>query len=320
MQRPDQIMSTMRKLLLTVPVVCCFTLLSAQPPSVPLYSITQIPLPAAMDNQVCISGMVYEGQHLYFASERCPMIIVSDPETGAIVRTINIRVNQNYEMEGMTAYNNKLYLISENIASVYEVDLTTGALRTVQTSQALPEKSKSGDGMEGIAANKLNNKFYLLRERNDNMSASQIFTYSIEGGTADQPLSLKYESMIELPLDDPQWRYSDICYDGDNAKLILLKSYSKGRLRKQFIESIDISAEGKLAAETIKNIPVENFSTISNQYKEQDYSMNLEGVTLDTKGNIFVVSDNTSGKAQCDAPAREKTILLQLKKKEPAKE
>ena len=86
-------------------------------------------------------------------------------------------------------------------------------------------------------------------------------------------------------------------------------------MRKQFIESIDIDKTGKLKVETVKDVPVENFSTISNQYKDQDYSMNLEGVTIDTQGNIFVVSDNTSGKAQCDEPAREKTILLMLKKK-----
>ena len=126
--------------------------------------------------------------------------------------------------------------------------------------------------------------------------------------------------MIELPLENPQWRYSDICYDADNSRLIFLKSYSKGRLRKQFIEAMDIDSMGVLQVTTIKDIPVENFSTVSNQFKEQDYSMNLEGVTLDTKGNFFVVSDNTSGKAQCDVVAREKTILLLLKKNSVVKE
>ena len=42
--------------------------------------------------------------------------------------------------------------------------------------------------------------------------------------------------------------------------------------------------------------------------------MNLEGITIDEAGNIFLVSDNTSGKAQCDQPAKEKTILLELRK------
>ncbi len=43
--------------------------------------------------------------------------------------------------------------------------------------------------------------------------------------------------------------------------------------------------------------------------------MNLEGTTVDKDGNIWIVSDNTSGKAACDQPAKEKTILLQLIKK-----
>ena len=41
----------------------------------------------------------------------------------------------------------------------------------------------------------------------------------------------------------------------------------------------------------------------------------LEGITVDKDGNIWIVSDNTSGKAACDEPAKEKTILLQLIKK-----
>jgi uncharacterized protein YjiK len=268
-----------------------------------------------MDKQVCISGMVYNAGSLYFASERCPMIIETEPETGRITNTFRVSVPQNFEMEGITSYNDRLYLVSENIAAVYEYDIKSNGFRQVTTSEALPAKTKSGDGMEGIAANKKDKKFYLLRERNEDMSRSQIFTYNVLEN-AEGSVSLQYESMIELPLENPQWRYSDICYDSENARLICLKSYSKGRLRKQFIEAIGIDASGKLQVETVKDVPVENFSTISNQYKEQDYSMNLEGVTIDSNGNIFIVSDNTSGKAMCDEPAKEKTILLMLKKRQ----
>ena len=70
-----------------------------------------------------------------------------------------------------------------------------------------------------------------------------------------------------------------------------------------------------LLKETLKDLNVERFSQISNEYKDQDFSMNLEGITVDKDGNIWIVSDNTSGKAACDQPAKEKTILLQLIKK-----
>lgn len=291
------------------------TALNAQPPQAFDYSIGNVNLPADMHKQVCISGMKYYKGQLYFASERCPSIFVFDPATATITNTLNIQVPQQFEMEGMTSYKDKLYLITENIAAIYEVDPITSALKQVSTSQPLPPKSKSGDGMEGIAANEKNNKFYLLRERNEDMSQSQIYTYSIETSTDGAGFNLKYESMIELPLLSPQWRYSDICYDAERDRLICLKSFSKGKLRQQFIESIDVDKLGGLQKETLKNIPVENFSEISNQYKDQDYSMNLEGITVDENGTIFIISDNTSGKAQCDAMAKEKTILLQLKKK-----
>lgn len=287
----------------------------AQPMPLPAYSIQNVPLPESMNKQVCISGMKYMDGKLYFASERCPLIFEGDPATGSITRTINISVPQFFEMEGLTSYKNKLYTVSENIVAIYEINPVDGALQQLQTSVPLPPKSKNGDGMEGIAANETNNKFYVLRERNEEMTVSQIWTFSIEPGGDDNSFSLKYESMIELPLTNPQWRYSDICYDQENDRLLCLKSYSKGKLRQQFVESIDIDKSGNLQKETLKNINVERFSEISNEYKDQDYSMNLEGITIDSDGNIWIVSDNTSGKAQCDMPAKEKTILLQLVKK-----
>jgi len=76
-----------------------------------------------------------------------------------------------------------------------------------------------------------------------------------------------------------------------------------------------IDSTGKLMPETLTNIPVENFTDASNAFKTQDYSMNLEGITIDNRGTIYMISDNTSGKANCDLEAREKTILLELKKK-----
>jgi uncharacterized protein YjiK len=285
---------------------------AAQPPQAG-YTINNISLPGELHKQVCISGMKYLDGKLYMASERCPVLLVVDTATGALVSSLNITVPQVFEMEGLTAYKGQLYLITENVAAVYAVNPVSGALTTVNTSQTLPPKSKSGDGMEGIAANEKNDKFYLLRERNEDMSRSQILTFSVQA-TTDGNIGLLYESTIELPLETPQWRYSDICFDATTNKLLCLKSFSKGKLRKQFIESLEINEKGELLTATLTNVPVTDFSEISNRYKDQDYSMNLEGITIDEKGTIYIVSDNTSGKAVCDAPAKEKTILLKLAK------
>jgi uncharacterized protein YjiK len=305
----------MRTISLALICFFSFTAAIAQPPQVQNYTLDNIMLPAELNKQVCISGMKFYNSQLYFASERCPKIIVFDPAKAIISNTIDLQVPQNFEMEGLTSYKDKLYLVSENIAAVYEVTIATGAIKIIQTSTPLPEKAKSGDGMEGIAANEKNNKFYLLRERDEDMSHSQIYTFSVESGNENSPIVLKSETMIELPLENPQWRYSDICVDSANSRLLCLKSYSKGKFRQQYLESINIDADGKLLPETLKNIPVENFTDASNSYKTQDYSMNLEGITIDNNGTIYIVSDNTSGKANCDMEAKEKTILLQLKKK-----
>jgi uncharacterized protein YjiK len=268
-----------------------------------------------MDKQVCISGMKFFENKLYCASERCPLIIATDPASGATIKTIHTQVPQEFEMEGMTSYKGRLYGISENIVAVYEIDPVTGQTKQVHLSIDLPGKSKSGDGMEGIAANEPKNKFYLLRERNERMTAAQLYTFTIEPASDDNTFSLHFDNMIELPLENPQWRYSDICYERENNRLLCLKSFSKGKLRQQYIEALSIDKGGNPDLSSLKNVPVENFSGISNEYKDQGYSMNLEGITIDSDGNIYVISDNTSGKARCELPAKEKTILLRLDKK-----
>lgn len=281
----------------------------AQPPQT-AYSISNINLPGELHKQVCVSGIKYLDGKLFMASERCPVILAVDTATGNLINTLNINVPQVFEMEGITSYKGSLYLITESVAAVYAVNPSSGELVTIGTSQPLPPKSKSGDGMEGIAANEKHDKFYLLRERNDDMSRSQILTFAVQ--STKDGTNLLYESTIELPLENPQWRYSDICFDSRTGKLLCLKSFSKGKLRKQFIESLEANEKGELQPSTLTNIPVTDFSEISNRYKDEDYSMNLEGITIDENGTIYIVSDNTSGKAVCEAPAKEKTILLKL--------
>lgn len=288
------------------------SLLSQPPQVIKSYSVSHMELPAGLDKQVCISGMKYFNGNLCLVSERCPNIFLVNPVTKTISGTINMQLPQEFEMEGITSYKDNLYLVSENIAAVYEVNSGTGKIKQIETSKPLPAKTKNGDGMEGIAANEKNNKFYLLRERNEGRTKAQIFSYNIKQSDLDSSIRLDDEYMIELPLETDQWRYSDICYDSTNSRLICLKSHSKGKLRQLYIESITIDENGNLLAETLKNIPTDNLTLVAAEYKAKGYSTNLEGITIDQEGNLFIVSDNTSGKAICDLPSKEKTIMLRL--------
>jgi uncharacterized protein YjiK len=246
----------MRKLsILFLSLFSVSSLISQPPQIIKTYSVNHLELPAVLDNQVCISGMKYFNGILCLVSERCPLIVLVNPQTMAVSGTINMLVPQEFEMEGITSYKDNLYLVSENIAAVYEVNSSTGNIKQIETSKPLPAKTKNGDGMEGIAANEKNNKFYLLRERNESRTKAQIFSYNIKQSDADSSIKLDDEYMIELPLETDQWRYSDICYDSANSRLICLKSHSKGKLRQLYIESISIDENGNLLVETLKNIP-----------------------------------------------------------------
>ncbi|MGH2553623.1 MAG: esterase-like activity of phytase family protein [Chitinophagaceae bacterium] len=305
----------MRKLVIIILLTFSYFKLFSQPPQLlPSYTINNITLPADLDKQVCISGITFFNGRLCLVSERCPMIFVLNSETGNVDSIVRLNVSQEFEMEGITFYKNKLYLVSENIPAVYEVNDHTAEVKSITLSIPMPPKSKEGDGMEGIAANESNNKFYLLRERNEDQSKAQIYTFNAVNGPDADPPSLKFESILELPLESRDWRYSDICFDSANSRLICLKSYSKGKLRQLFIETISIDSNGSLSPDIQKNINVEKLSESAGTFKSQGYSTNLEGITVDHAGNIFLVSDNHSGKAVCDLLAKEKTILLRLSK------
>src|SRR5687767_12273937 len=105
---------TKRTTLVTLASFISVSLL-AQPPKSSVYTVSNILLPSQMNKQVCISGMKYYKNHLYLASERCPVITVFDPLTKQITRSINLQVPQEFEMEGITSYGDKLYLVSEDI-------------------------------------------------------------------------------------------------------------------------------------------------------------------------------------------------------------
>src|SRR5687768_16120803 len=121
----------MRTLIVLALCLTCFSALIAQPPRVPLYSIHNVPVPDEFNKQVCISGLTFDNNTLYFASERCPVIFACDPATNKINKTIHLKVPLYFEMEGLTSFKGKLYLVSESIANVYEVDSETGSTKTI---------------------------------------------------------------------------------------------------------------------------------------------------------------------------------------------
>ncbi len=105
----------MRKLCSFILLIGCYPALRSQPPQVlPAYTISNMALPADLDKQACISGMKYFNGSLCLVSERCPVIFILDPQTAAISRTINLQIPFTFEMEGMTSYKDRLYLVSEN--------------------------------------------------------------------------------------------------------------------------------------------------------------------------------------------------------------
>jgi uncharacterized protein YjiK len=282
----------------------------AQIIATPQYKIQPIHLPVSLQNQVCISGMVYKQGNLILASERCPLLFLLDTVTFSISQK-TIGMAGTFETEGITIYGGNILLISENLPMVYSIN-QTGQLSVVSTTPTLPGKLKSGDGMEGISANEKDSLVYLLRERNESGNNAQILTYRIN--EKDNFLSLSFINTIELPLENSDWRYSDICFNIQDRKLLCLKSYAKGKLRKHRIDALTADSTGLLQLASLHTVVPEGFSNIPESGKKEKNSLNFEGLAIDEHGNLYVVSDNTSGAANCSQPSKEKTVLIKLSK------
>ncbi|MEZ5033683.1 MAG: SdiA-regulated domain-containing protein [Chitinophagaceae bacterium] len=275
------------------------------------YEISSITLPSELNNEVSISGMKYFNGNLYLASERCPEIFVVNPADGKVKVKLQLSMPHRFENEAITSYGNHLYIVSESDVAVYEVNPTTAALREIQTSIPLPPKSKHGDGMEGIAGNEKQHKMYLLRERNNERTNAEIYTFNVTKKNGTTYLNIL--SKIDIPLESNDWRYSDICFDQINNRLLCLKSFSGKKTRRHFIEAFDLDSEGSLIKGSLHQISSSPFSSLQKQFGDDGFSVNMEGLTMDDEGNIYVVSDNTSGKAHCNRKSKEKTLLLRLR-------
>jgi hypothetical protein len=270
-------------------------------------------------NKTSISGIICFNNHLYLAAERCGMIFISSLSSHEIIDTIILHTNGSLEIEGITAYKDNIYIISENNSSVYEVNRETGNLNIVKHNFNLPQKF-GDDGFEGIAANEKNSKFYLLLERDKTGANAWIYTFSIDPANPEKRISLKYESSTPLKLGSPLWRYSDIFFDSSSNMLVCLKSYFKDPKGKYSIESIQIDEKGLLSIETLKTLgtlTTENLTNVIDKYKKQGYESNLEGITMDDKGNIYLASDNSMGRADCEPLSKnddkpKKTLVLML--------
>jgi hypothetical protein len=225
-------------------------------------------------------------------------------------------IHQDLQVEGATFYKGRFYIVSEDLPIIYNIDTSTWIANKVNID-ILKLRPIGMDGMEGIAANEQNEKLYILYERKctDMKCEAYIFTCAING-----PDQLSIIRIDTLPLANSKWRYSDIYYDStkDRHRLLCLKS----KPGDYSIDSMKVGSNGIPDLKTFGTLSLisKKLNDTANYYYKEDYSNNLEGITADTEGNMYVVSDNKMGPTDCSKKAVKangkdsKTLLLKINK------
>jgi hypothetical protein len=113
------------------------------------------------------------------------------------------------------------------------------------------------------------------------------------------------------------WRFTDICYDKDHAKLYLLRSHYTGKITdsRYVIDHILAPPGGMFKASQhyqTNEIKLHDVSDIIRSYSDS-YENNIEGICKN-KDNFYLVSDNVMTRTkQCLTNSKKPALLLKIR-------
>jgi uncharacterized protein YjiK len=265
--------------------------------------------------QVSISSICYKDGIFYLPSENCGSIFLIDKAGHSIGTRLIKTMANDFEIEGITVFKGSFFAVSEVAPTVFRINMSNSTLNKIQLPIILPSKTgDGGDGVEGIAANEKQNKLYLLLERKTEQARTYavVYTFEIQMTEAGDSIELFEGRTDTILLESKSWRYSDIYFDNTASVLYLLKS-KKGAYA---IETIKADSNGYIIPTTRQVLITDALTTEANRWSGPDfnYSNNLEGLTMDNEGNLYIVSDNCVGKPTCREEDKAKTLFIKVSK------
>lgn len=302
------------------------------------YTIEKVELGPAFSKELSISGIAYAQGKLYMAGERpCPdgyrmYEVISGNSEGGRKKWIHGLENETLEIEGVTYLDGSWYIVSETRVGLFRLQKKDEVWSAVEIN--IPNKNElgavdDGHGLEGIAINKSSSQLYLLFERRKNAKTgnyySVIYRYTIRWDAAGETINtIIFADSCHIDLEDEFSRYCDIYYDSDKRRLIGIKSYFKPKALqgnnsdtgRYSVKGFSIDSIGKITdpLHPVDLVTAQLLTDSVSAYSSNNkYSSNLEGVTMDENGSIYLVSDNKLGKVNCCADAAKgRTLLLKL--------
>lgn len=302
------------------------------------YTIEKVELGPAFSKELSISGVAYSQGKLYMAAERpCQdgyrmYEVMPGNSDGGRKKWIHGLENETLEIEGVTYLDGNWYIISETRVGLFRLQKKDEVWSAAEIN--IPNKDELGamdgeHGLEGIAINKKSSQLYLLFERRKNAKTgnyySVIYRYTISWDIASEAINaITFVDSYHIDLEDEFSRYCDIYYDDGERRLVCIKSYFKPKDIKKnnrdtgrySIKGFSMDSIGKIIdpLHPVDLVPVQSLTdSVSAYCSNNKYSSNLEGITMDENGSIYLVSDNKLGIINCCADAEKGgTLLLKL--------
>ncbi len=270
------------------------------------------------------SGITTDGSCFYVALEGCGAVLKIDltgstPNQELLWNTSSIdKGSKNPEIEGIAYYNQKLFLVDEANTIVYKMDTSSPSnTQKINIDPSFGIKRSGQYGLEGIAFDPSSRLFYLLHESTRNrkdicsdakyIAKIYVTKLSEDQKTLEPAFGNAEQSTFPICIVKKS-RYTDIHYDQINSKLLALYTRKNPAFYK--VMEIGLDSSGKPTGENTEIMEL----TAKVEYARDNlhFSSNLEGVTVDSSGTLYIVSDNYSGSKPYNEKADDVTLLLKV--------
>ncbi|SFU56667.1 Esterase-like activity of phytase [Pustulibacterium marinum] len=249
---------------------------------------------------------------IYLMSETCTSFFKIDKDSGKEFQEISFaNPDRSYDIEAYCNYENGFFFADETDNSIYHVSNKSNLLLPHKLLRIESEQNRNRDfGIEGLCLNPEKNILYVIKEFGKNKT-SILYCYTIL--QKENSVSLKLKKRVDISLGN-MYRYTDIAFDSQKNSLYLLRT----KFKNYSIDVISLNDQSGLPDNNnykYKNFISYNISSKINSYFEEGYSTNMEGITIDETGKIYLVSDNYTGRdrtCESDEQSDRKTLLLKL--------
>jgi hypothetical protein len=245
----------------------------------------------------------------YIVSERCPAMQRYDASANAFFSIPLPGLHQSARLMGVAAFNHMLYAIDNVNHVVYRID-TAGSVRAT-LSIPMPQSSMTRQSIDGIAINRLHRLIYIVQRHRTLLKFARIHTFRTEfdnEGNIDSLLAMP-ENEVNIGrafrqiLSKKRFRYTDITYDEQLMRLVLLRT----RKRKRVIDEIEVNQlGGALVPASLREVA----DVTREVHSCTGYSTKLNALTADSS-NYYLVSKNT-GDTACEADKKHQTLFIRI--------